>query len=459
MRCAIASYCLVVVLAVVAPVAAQTAPLPPAAVPPQNVFLPNYNSVAIGEIGSLEANAFIARADDSSAVWFNPAGLALAKQTSVSGSAGLFQYSSVSPEDMQKAGSSLDWVPAMASLVVKDLFGYQNWSGGLAVTTVNAWSQTVDAERNFVVGPTNERVMYSSTAEMKGWMVDVGAGYSTGGRWRAGATLDGQVTTTRQNVALSDQFQMVTGLNAVNLQAHGDAWFLHLRFTGGVQFDVTPEVRIGAVMRTPGFKVSSGWSYNHEGTQEIAGVTTTASFFEPGSNLDYRLPFEFKIGGAYNGKRARFEVDVLTYQGTGAYAAMQTPAQWNILVDQNNGTAAAVQQLPITAPIIDSRSVVNIAVGGQYDLTPDGTWRVHGGWATDGSPVGANDTYFMKVDMQAFTAGVSVRKGKLLASGGFRYETGTSDTIPLRPLQDGLTLSTRMSVSNFGVVYSVALMF
>ena len=65
---------------------------------PVPAVLPNYNGVAIGEIGSLEANAFLVRADDSSAAFYNPAGLTLPVQSSVSGSAGVLQFTNVSPD-------------------------------------------------------------------------------------------------------------------------------------------------------------------------------------------------------------------------------------------------------------------------------------------------------------------------------------------------------------------------
>ena len=75
------------------------------------------------------------------------------------------------------------------------------------------------------------------------------------------------------------------------------------------------------------------------------------------------------------------------------------------------------------------------------------------------SPVGDADTYFTKVNLNAFTGGVSLRKGDLVASGALRYETGKSDTISLRTLQNGTTVTTRMKVGNFGIVYNIALRF
>ena len=80
-----------VALVAAVPVAAQTsATLPQAAAAPINIILPNYSNVAVGEIGSLEGNAYLARVGDSSAAYYNPAGLTLAKN-SVSGSGGAFK--------------------------------------------------------------------------------------------------------------------------------------------------------------------------------------------------------------------------------------------------------------------------------------------------------------------------------------------------------------------------------
>ena len=55
------------------------------------------------------------------ALWdtaFNPAGLTLATQTSVSGSARVYQFASVSPESMPGKGGSLHHVASLVGLVV-----------------------------------------------------------------------------------------------------------------------------------------------------------------------------------------------------------------------------------------------------------------------------------------------------------------------------------------------------
>ena len=123
---------------------AQSSAVPPTvALPPVNILLPNYNGVTIGEIASLEAGAFIVRANDTSSIFYNPAGVTNAERTSISGTAGVFQLSTVTAREAPTSGSSFQQIPAMFAVVVKELFGRPNWAGGLAVSRVNAWGQEV----------------------------------------------------------------------------------------------------------------------------------------------------------------------------------------------------------------------------------------------------------------------------------------------------------------------------
>jgi hypothetical protein len=124
--------------------------------------------------------------------------------------------------------------------------------------------------------------------------------------------------------------------------------------------------------------------------------------------------------------------------------------------DSGSGDSPGVQQYQASAATIDSRSVVNVAVGGQFTLTASGAWRIHAGFATDRSPVGPSDTLFTKVDMQAFTLGISARTRVVFASFGMRYESGLSDAFSIRRLQNDEPYLTRLKVRNVGLLYSVA---
>ena len=66
--------------------------------PSPNLVLANYNSVPVGPFGGLEGTAYVARVGDPSAAWFNPAGLALQNAPQISGSAGVYQRTTITPQ-------------------------------------------------------------------------------------------------------------------------------------------------------------------------------------------------------------------------------------------------------------------------------------------------------------------------------------------------------------------------
>jgi long-subunit fatty acid transport protein len=437
---------------------AQTAPLPPVAVPPLNVMLPNYDSVPVGEIASLEAGAFLVRANDTSSVFYNPAGLVYAERTSISGSAGVFQFDSVTPRGLLGAGTSFQQIPSMFGFVLKDLLGRPNWAGGLSIARVNAWGQEVAAEKSFQVGAATDRISYTSSAAMDGWMVNIGAGYKASDRLRVGGSLDGQLTMTDRSQTLGDQYNTGTALSTVLVESKGWAWMTHLRLTAGGQYDVTPKLQVGAVLRTRGWGVLSDGASNLEGVSRIGASTTTGSFFDDEAAIEYRIPFEFKAGAAYRLPRGQVEIDLKTYLGAGIYDGISSDRPTTILSDAGAGSVTT-QQLTTVPTVIDSRAVVNVAVGGHYDLTADGKWVVHGGYATDRSPVGDQDTLFTKVHLQKLTLGVSGRTKYFLGSLGVQYASGSSGTILLRELQNGQRFTTTFDVANLGFVYSLALLF
>src|SRR4029450_3016480 len=68
-----------------------------ATVPP-NVVLSNYDNVPVGPFCGLEGSAYVARVGDPSAAWFNPAGLSRQTGVQISGSAGVYQWTAVSPQ-------------------------------------------------------------------------------------------------------------------------------------------------------------------------------------------------------------------------------------------------------------------------------------------------------------------------------------------------------------------------
>jgi len=442
------------------PASAQTAgQLPGAAQQPIVVVLPNYNTIPVGEIGSLEAGAYLARVQDSSATWFNPAGLARAERSSVSGSAGAYSIVSLAPESIEGRGGSFHQMPAAVGVVIKNLLGRERWTGGVQVTVTGNWDANTDVEFVRSVSGTTERVAYSSGASFGGLIASVAAGYDSSPKLRLGASFDVQLTEWESGASLGDQYQTPAGLTALFIEGHGSASATHLRLTAGVQYDPKPAFRLGAMLRTPGLGLWASGSRFHEGLSTSGAAKVTSSFFEPDADIAFKIPLELKLGAAYVGRRAQVEFDLMVHGGSGQYEAFRPTQPLVVLTDPGLGGAPTRREFQPNPAVVDSESLVNVAVGGQYTLTENGRWKVHGGFATDRSPVGPSDTVFTKVDMRAWTIGLSGGTGVVLGSLGLRYESGMSDPLTLRRLENGEVYTTRLEVRNVGIVYSFAFRF
>jgi opacity protein-like surface antigen len=447
------------VLAAGAPAWAQTyPPLPAVALPPANVLLPNNGGVPIGEIAGLEVGAFLARANDSSSAFYNPAGLTRAERTSVSGTAGTYQWNAVAIDGLASPAGSFQQVPAMFGVALRDFIERPALSAGLSVARTMAWHQVVDFERTVSAGAAVDRLSYSSEAVLDAWLASAGVGYNLEGKWRVGSSIDLQWTTMDRRQTVADQLRTSGGFAALSVTSRSDATATHMRFGFGTQYDLTPNVILGAVYRTRGFGLYSHGFSMLEGVSASDAGTSTASYFEDAPDTAYRVPSEFKAGAALVASRVEVEVDLLVYRGAGEYLAFTGARPVTVITAPGAGRPPLVSEHPARASVIDSRTVVDVAAGGHLELTSSGSWIVHGGYGTSRSPVGPHDTVFTKMHLQKVTAGVSGRTSRFLGSFGIQYLWGDSGPVTLRELPSG-TLTTRFGVSHFGFVYSLAVLF
>jgi long-subunit fatty acid transport protein len=153
---------------------------PPIIQPPGfTLTLPNYLMTPIGQTAGLEGGAFVARANDASSNWYNPAGLALAHQSSVSSSAGSYQLLSVVPEDLQTedSGGSSQQVPALVGVVVKKLFPDDRWTLGFSAVRTNSWEHETDAQIDQLALPPSRLLSYSADSQFRRNEFSLGMGY------------------------------------------------------------------------------------------------------------------------------------------------------------------------------------------------------------------------------------------------------------------------------------------
>ncbi len=132
--------------------------------PPPNLVLDNYNSVPVGPYGGLEGSAYIARVGDPSAAWFNPAGLARQSTAQISGSAGVYQSTSVTPTSLPNRGGSFQQLP---NFVGFSFAPSSRLTVGAALVTTNAWNQETDSQLITTVAAGQQRFAYSADSDFE----------------------------------------------------------------------------------------------------------------------------------------------------------------------------------------------------------------------------------------------------------------------------------------------------
>jgi hypothetical protein len=424
--------------------------------PPPNIVVPNYNSVPVGPNGGLEASTYVARASDPSAAWFNPAGLSRATGTEIAGSAGMYQFTSISPKSFPNTGGSVQNLP---NLVGFDFKAGRMTLGAVLLTTVS-WDQETDAQNVTPSGATTpERFAYSADANFTRRVLAASVGYDTGRAWRVGAGLAFSYTTLRMVQTVSDRIAEPTDLRTLLLSSRVNGSIVHLRPIVGVQVEPSPTIRIGGTIKTSGFAMFRSGSATFDGTESAGPSTVGASFFDPSARFDYNLPFEGSAGVAVTRPRADLEVDVQFYSGIDPYSMFSSGEPVVTYQDAGTGARPTVQSRPFGGLTTASRAIANVSVGGGIRLSETRPLRLHYGVSSNLSPVAPEDQVFDRVTLVTWTIGLSGSAGKLSYAAGVNYSGGTSDNLVLHNLLSGQPVQTTIGIRTIGMIYSLSYQF
>jgi hypothetical protein len=437
-----------------AAVSAQQQP-PAVVIPAGNVLLPNSNSVPIGPNAGLEGGAYVARVGDPSSAWLNPAGLSRAQAAEISGSSGLFQISAVSTTDTPGSGGSVVRLPSLVGFSVKSAFGGR-LTLGLSIATVTSWSQDTDLELIDTSGPTAQRFAFSADSTFDRFVGAAGAGYVSG-RWRVGGGLALVQTNLEKNAVASTRAADGAALRSLLLESRVSGTVFHLRPVLGVQYDWSPTLRLGFMARTPAPAVYSAGSVTAEGVGVDGASSAGISLFDPDATFRNRLPFELRGGLAYIGRRIEIEVDLAAETAVSSYDMLES-SESIVTYSAGPGTPVISTQ-PFPGLVSQSRTVLNVAVGGHVVLTDSGVWRLHFGAGTDRSPVGPDDEVFTKIHFGTWTVGLSGTKDRLQFTAGLNYRSGSADDVVLGQLDIGTLVRSGIDVRTVGIIYALSYRF
>jgi len=424
------------------------------ATPPPNLVASNYNSVPVGPYGGLEGSAYVARIDDPSASWFNSAGLAHQAAAQISGSAGVYQRTQVAPVALPDQGGSTQQLPNFVGFTFSPATGY---TVGAALLATNSWNQETDSQLFSSVPSGQQRFAYSADSEFSQRVAAVSVGYAGSGHWRAGGGFAFNLMNLRLVASASDRIVTASDLQSLLVTSRASASALQLRGQGGAQFE-SGRWRVGGAIRTPGATLSHSGSVTVDGVLAGGSGSLGASVFDGDAQRGYHLPWEFQGGVAVVAARAEAEVDIQGYSPIGAYSLLSTSEPLLIYAGGANAPPAISRQ-SVPALISASDGVVNVAAGGHAKLFGRRELRVHGGIATNRSPVASGDTVFSKVNLLTWSAGMTGTFGKLQFSAGLSRQTGSADDVALRNLLNGDVVHSRIDVRTTGFIYSLAYQF
>jgi hypothetical protein len=422
---------------------------------PPNIVVPNYEGIPVGPFAGLEAGAYVARTDDPSAAWFNPAGLSRAKGAQISGSAGLYQYTKLSPSSFTGTGSSVEHVPNLVGFTIQK----DQLTMGAAILTPVSWSQTTNLEAFVPSGTNMERFSYSADSDFYRRVIAGSAGYDSKKGWRVGGGLTFMYTSLKMAQTISDRVAESTGLRTLLVSSIIRGSDTKIGAVGGFQADLKTHIRVGAVLRTSGFSIYRSGTATLEGTDKIGSASEGSSFFDPSAEFHYKVPFEITGAIAWVANRGEIETAVHGYTSISPYALISSPVQAILYHDDGLGGPPTFTQLPFAGLTSASRSIANVSVGGHYKLFSDREMRLHFGITSDLSPVAPEDQVFDKVDLMAWTVGVSGRFSKLTYAAGFNYRSGTSDSITVSNLISRQPVNTEIGIRTMGMIYSLSYQF
>jgi hypothetical protein len=422
---------------------------------PQNLVLSNYNSVPVGPYGGLEGSAFSARVGDPSASWFNPAGLARQESAQISGSAGVYQLTSVTPSALPNTGGSIQQLPNYVGFTFSPRTGL---TLGAALISTNAWNQETDSESFTTVPTGQQRFAYSADSEFDQRVAAISAGYYGGGHWRFGGGFTFSLMDLRLVQSASDRIATSSGLQSVLVSARASGSAFQLRAQAGVQYDLSGW-RFGGAIRTPGASLMRSASVTIDGVLDAGKAGLGSSLFDADAHMEYHLPWEFQGGAAYVGNRFEIELDVQAFTPISGYSMISTTNPVLVYADAGTGTAPSVTSRPFGGLNTASDGVVNVGAGGHVQLVKSRKLLLHGGVGSNRSPVGAGDNIFNKVDLTTWSVGLSGTFGKFQFAAGLNRQSGRADNLTLRNLLNGDTVTSAVDVRTTGLIYSLAYQF
>jgi hypothetical protein len=427
---------------------------------PKALIFPNYDNVLVGKNQALEGGAYIARANDASANFYNPAGLVASESTSVNASSTGYVYSRLNSDapGASISTSRIDTVPGYFGVVIgPPLFDTRSFRLGFSVTRDVSWNPGGIDQTIPPAGPVLDRVTFSTNASFQTQLYQVAGAWAPVTPLRIGLAVALAQTNFSSNVTLSGPQSPAGdfGQFLSTQRASGTDYAVLIEL--GVQWDIVPgRLTAGAIARAPGIPVG-GSSLVTQQSSFIQTASAASTFYRDDSGtFRYKLPFEAGVALSYRFKAVELEFDLRYHEAVSQYDLYRgsTLAQ---VVTQANGTITTSTQTPPVLPY-SARRVFNGAFGADVRVGELAT--LHAGFYSSLSPVAdAESSPFRKADLYGATGGVDVQFGRFGASLGMGYQFGNSSQTTARVAVGNVLTSSEVSLQTISIFYAFSYRF
>jgi hypothetical protein len=438
--------------------AAQLAPIGITPVPlAKALVFPNYDNVLVGKDQAIEGGAYIARAGDSSANFYNPAGLVQSLGASLNASSTGYVYTELTStlSGASISSSKLDNLPGYIGSVSEMPFIHsRNLRLGLSITRAASWSpggvdQTFDAS-SLGLG----RLNYSSAASFQTQLYQVAAGFSPvldrSLRLGLGVALaqtsygnNNTVSGTESSSGQPAQFLAMTRASGTDSA---------LLFTLGAQWDVIGELTVGAIVQPPGVELWNTSLVTSEASNIGAPGSAAQYYRDDTGTFRYKLPLTVGVGVAYKFRLFEVEADLRYHHSVSGYDLYRGSLPYQTLTATGSSVTVTTSPPPIAR--YAAKRVLNGAIGGKARIGRHST--LHLGFNTALSPVADPATSPLRqANLYAFSGGVDFQYTHFGASIGGGYQLGTSPGQSGNPGSVGI-LQSEISLRSLSVFYAVS---
>lgn len=426
---------------------------------PPAFLIPNYNRIPVGLYESVEGGASVARSAGLTAAWYNPAGIVLADFAAVSANYSGYQFLRLKLDNFEGELQSLnvDESPGLFSVVLKLPFDKTNsWSGGISLGNSTSWNPVLDSRTDLQLdNSTIETINLASKYSYSTIVPSFSIAWKADSSFRLGVSIgmpysDLKVFQSISDQVLNEQFQEA---RLIDFSANGRAYQFQIK--AGTQWEPSKNIVLGLTLYSPGFQFAGTGNTSYTTSFFNNDTFSYYSQIDKKAKFKHKIPFQIAAGSAYRNSRWEIEADILVHGGIEQYTMFKSTVPVQIYNTIINSSEIITETIDIPSLAYSSKYVVNGAVGTRIRLFEN--FRVHAGLFTDFSPLDSSSKIFQEIDMYGGTLGLSLTYNTIAGGFGVRGSYGKSDQIQIRNRLSDDQFFTRLNITNFAFIWSLAL--